>query len=218
LIPGDESMRNPFFTVNSDDSAKPPVPIWMRCVLWLAGFILVLCLRQQPNPAAGQELVTVNPYKVEAAFLRNFAHYVTWPPHAFSEDSAPWHVGILGQDPFRGFLESTFEGRTEQGRSFEIFRADRLDELPTCQILFIAFHDAAKRRAILAKLKDKPVLTVGEASDFLSEGGIIRFHVGDRVSMSVNLDQARYASLSIQTKMLEVSEQVLENGVVRKMR
>jgi hypothetical protein len=67
-------------------------------------------------------------------------------------------------------------------------------------------------------LKDKPVLTVAEASDFLKEGGIIRFQVGDRVSMSVNLDQARTVSLSIQTKMLEVSEQVLENGVVRKAR
>jgi hypothetical protein len=211
-------MRNPFFTLNSVDSAKPPMTIRMRRVVWLAGFMLVLCLQQQPNPVAGQELVTVNPYKVEAAFLRNFAHYVIWPPHAFSENDTPWHIGILGPDPFREFLESTFEGRTEQGRTFEIFRADRLDELPPCQILFIAFRDAAKRRAVLDKLKDKPVLTVGEALDFLSEGGIIRFQVGDRVSMSVNLDQARYASLSIQTKMLEVSEQVLENGVIRKMR
>jgi hypothetical protein len=211
-------MRNPIFSVNSDDSAQPPAPIWIRPAVRFAGLILILCLQQQPNLAAGQELVAVNPYKVEAAFLRNFAHYVTWPPHAFSENDTPWHIGILGPDPFRGFLESTFEGRTEQGRAFEIFRADRLDELPPCQILFIAFRDAAKRRAALVKLKDKPVLTVGEASDFLSEGGIIRFQVGDRVSMSVNLDQARYASLSIQTKMLEVSEQVIENGVVRKMR
>jgi hypothetical protein len=211
-------MRNPISTVNSDDSAQPPAPIWIRPVVWLAGLILVLCLQQQPNLAAGQEFVTVNPYKVEAAFLRNFAHYVTWPPHTFSENDTPWHIGILGPDPFRGFLESTFEGRTEQGRAFEIFRADRLDELPPCQILFIAFRDAAKRRAALAKLKDKPVLTVGEATDFLNEGGIIRFHVEDRVSMSVNLDQSRYASLSIQTKMLEVSDQVIENGVVRKMR
>ena len=36
--------------------------------------------------------------------------------------------------------------------------------------------------------------------------------------MSVNLDQARSASLHIQTKMLEVSHQVLENGVIREMR
>jgi hypothetical protein len=211
-------MKKPLFTVHSHHPARTPAAGWIRLGVWLAGLILMLCLRQQPVPAAGQEFVAVNPYRVEAAFLRNFAHYVTWPPRAFSGDDTPWHIGILGPDPFREFLEHTFRGRTEQGRSFEIFRADRLEALPPCHIVFIAFHDAAKRRAVLDKLKDKPVLTVAEASDFLKEGGIIRFQVGDRVSMSVNLDQARTVSLSIQTKMLEVSEQVLENGVVRKAR
>jgi YfiR/HmsC-like len=93
-----------------------------------------------------------------------------------------------------------------------------LDRLPPCQIVFIAIRNAAKRRAALDKLKNRPVLTVGEASDFLKEGGIIRFQVGERVKMSVNLDQAKSASLRIQTKMLEVSDRVLENGVLRKMR
>ena len=46
----------------------------------------------------------------------------------------------------------------------------------------------------------------------MQEGGIIRFQVGDRVEMSINLDQARAVSLLIQTKMLEVSIEVLENG------
>jgi len=211
-------MNYPFVKASSDYGSQTPAAGWFRLVIWLTGLLLVLCIGQEPNFAAEREFITVNPYKVEAAFLRNFAHYVTWPSHAFTENDTPWHIGILGPDPLKEFLESTFEGRTEHGRSFEIYRADRLDELPPCQILFIAFRNAARRRATLNKLKDKPVLTVGEASDFLSEGGIIRFHVGDRVSMSVNLDQARYASLSIQTKMIEVSEQVIENGVVRKMR
>ena len=36
--------------------------------------------------------------------------------------------------------------------------------------------------------------------------------------MSINLDRARAASLSIQTKMLEVSNNVIENGKVHKVR
>jgi hypothetical protein len=38
------------------------------------------------------------------------------------------------------------------------------------------------------------------------------------VRLSINLDQARVAELTIQTRMLEVSSEVLDNGVVRKMR
>jgi hypothetical protein len=171
-----------------------------------------------PDLSAGEGFVTENPYKVEAAFLRNFARYVTWPSGAFADARSPWRIGILGRDPFGDVLEKTFRGRTELGRPFEIFRADTLDELPECNIVFVAYRDAARRRATLADLRGKPVLTVGDAAEFLHEGGIIRFEVADRVKMSINLDHARSASLKIQTKMLEVSEQIVENGVVRKLR
>jgi hypothetical protein len=188
-----------------------------RLLPW-AGFIGLLFLFCLPSFAAGQELVAVNPNKVEAAFLRNFAHYVTWPANAFAADRSPWRICILGSDPFGEVLEKTFQGRTEQGRPFEIFRAETLGNLPPCQIIFVAYKDAAKRRAILTELKNRPVLTVGDGPEFLREGGIIRFQVSDHVEMSVNLDQARSVSLKIHTKMLEVTREVVENGVVRRRR
>jgi hypothetical protein len=181
----------------------------------LIGLLFLFCL---PSFAAGQEFAQANPSMVEAAFLRNFARYVTWPANAFTADRSPWSICILGSDPFGGVLEKTFHGRTEQGRTFEIFRAEVLDELPPCQIVFVAYKDAAKRRAALIKLKQRPVLTVGDAPGFLREGGIIRFQVGDYVEMSINLDQARSVSLKIQTKMLEVTREVVENGAVRRRR
>jgi hypothetical protein len=143
---------------------------------------------------------------------------VTWPPQAFSEDRNAWHICVLGPDPFGKVLEATLEGRTEQGMPFAVFRAERLEDLPFCQILFIGFKDARRRRAALRAVKEKPVLTVGEANDFLNEGGVIRFKVGRRVSMGINLDQSRRVLLGIQTKMLEVSHVILENGEVRRVR
>jgi hypothetical protein len=168
--------------------------------------------------ASGAEPVPRNPNVIEAACLRNFAHYVTWPTNAFTAANAHWNIGILGDDPFGDVLEKTLKGRLEQARPFEIFRADTLDKLPSSQIIFIAYKDAAKRRAVLKKLKDQPVLTVGDAPDFLQEGGIIRFQVTDRVEMSINLDQARAVSLTIPAKMLEVAHKVLTNGTESKLR
>ena len=181
----------------------------------LFGLLLLFCL---PGLAAGQEFAKANPRQVEAAFLRNFIKYVTWPAHAFADDRSPWHICILGSDPFGQDLEETFEGRTEQGRAVEIFRADTLAELPPCQIVFVAYKISANRRAALAELQKRPVLTVGEAADFLQEGGIIRFDVSDHVEISVNLDRARSAFLTIQTKMLEISHEVVTNGVLRRRR
>ncbi|MFA7403584.1 MAG: YfiR family protein [Pelobacteraceae bacterium] len=192
-----------------------------RRLSWLGGraavcaLLLVLGL---PYSTPAQETVKANPVKVEAAFLRNFARYVTWPSHAFASGSSPWRVCILGGDPFGAILANTFQGRTEQGRSFEFFWAESIDHLPPCHIVFMAYKDSTKRRAALAALAKRPVLTVGDTPGFLQEGGIVGFHVSDRVEISVNLDQARSASLKIQTKMLEVSREVVENGAVRRLR
>ncbi len=117
-------------------------------------WLLISLLLSLPARGTSQELVTQNPYKIEAAFLRNFAHYVNWPSHAFSEQSKYWHICVLGPDPFGDVLETTLEGRTEQGMPFTVFRADRLDDLPPCQIIFIAYKDAKRRGETLNALRE----------------------------------------------------------------
>lgn len=168
--------------------------------------------------AAAQDPVTERSSKIEAAFLRNFARYVTWPARAFAHERSPWIVCVLGGDPFDDALEKTFQGRTEQGRGFEVIRAKSLDQLPGCQIVYIGYQDGTRRRNALDELRNRPVLTVGNAPEFLQEGGVIRLLVRENVEMSINLDQARSASLTIPAKMLEVSRDVVENGVVRRWR
>jgi hypothetical protein len=187
------------------------------CGARLAAGLLLIALHL-PQAAAAQAPVIEARSKVEAAFLRNFARYVSWPPRAFADEQAPWTVCVLGEDRFGDSLPDTLKGHTEQGRYFEIRRAETLDELPNCHILFVAVASAVQRRTTLRRLKDKPVLTVGNADDFLSEGGVIRLVPGERMEMSVNLDQARSASLGIPTKLLEVSQYVVENGTLRKLR
>lgn len=190
-------------------TVRPLRIAWLGCVA-----LLVLSV----SAASSQESGVENPNKVKAAFLRNFAHYVTWPTTAFPDTRSPWRVCIVGRDPFGDILEKSLVGRTEQNRPFEVHRADSLQRLPNCQIAFLAFDDPVARRATLSELKGKPVLTVGDAPEFLREGGVVRFQVEDRVRLSINLDQARAASLSIQTRMLEVSQEVVENGEPRRVR
>lgn len=150
--------------------------------------------------------------------LRNFARYVSWPTAAFATEAAPWRICILGSDPFETLLERTVLSRQEQGRSFAIRRATDPAELAACHVIYIAAMDAQRRHAALAAWRNLPILTVSEAPGFLQEGGTIRFDVGDRVELSVNLDQARALGLRIQTKLLEVAREVLDNGAVRRRR
>ena len=187
----------------------------IRLLGWFRLCLIILLLLRLP---VGSVAAAENPFKVKAAFLRNFAHYVNWPNDAFSDSVSPWCIGILGPDPFGEVLETVLAGRTEKGRTFTVLRANKPEDLRRCQIVYITYTDAGARRTALRSLNDKPILTVGDAPDFLNEGGVIRFQVGDRVSMSINLDQARAVLLTIQTKMLEVSSEILENGAIRRMK
>ena len=181
-----------------------------------AGFAcLLIVVLHIPCSVSSQDLTTTNPYKVKAAFLLNFSHYVNWPEKAFLEVHSPWQICILGKDPFGLVLDKTFEGRTERGRPFTIHRASTLGKLPNCQIIYIAYDDPAKRRAALFALKEQPVLTVGEAIEFLWEGGIVQFQEEERIKFNMNLDQAQTAGLAIRTALLEVATAILHDGILR---
>ncbi|MCQ8105709.1 YfiR family protein [Methylomonas sp. SURF-2] len=179
---------------------------------------LVLFLLLTLLPAAPCRGEARNFREVEAAFLRNFAHYVNWPPYAFLDEQSPWCIGILGPDPFGDILEATFKDRSENGRGFALYRAASPEQLPPCQIVFINYDSADQRRMALDKLKGRPVLTVGDAAEFMREGGVIQLRVGDTVGIGINLDRARDSALTIQTKMLEVASDILEGGEFRRIR
>ncbi|WP_284619403.1 YfiR family protein [Aquabacterium humicola] len=192
--------------------APASVRAWLAAGLLLGGLALVA------PPGRAQDTGAATLASLESAFLRNFARYVTWPSAAFASERAPWRVCVLGAEHLDDTLEKTLQSRTEQGRSFAVIRGVAAQQLPTCQIAYIGYRNAATRSAALAELKRQPVLTVGDAPEFLNEGGIIRLRPGERLEMSINLDQARAASLTIPTKMLEVSRDVVENGTLRRWR
>lgn len=169
-------------------------------------------------PAAAEPALVERQSRVEAAFLRNFARYVSWPAQSFPDDKGSWNVCVIDENHFDASLEQTFQGRVEQGRAFTVRRAVPVEAVPSCHIVFVGDVSPALRRAALAQTKARPVLTVGNTPEFLAEGGVVRLLAGERMEMSINLDQARRASLGIPAKLLEVSNEVLENGNLRRLR
>lgn len=208
---------NPHSKEPHADGCRPLQSGLLRHVLKL-GMAFVLGISGLPCACAAVAPMGVAPYKVEAVFLRNFTRYVVWPESAFKGADSVWQICILGDDPFGNVLELALEGRVEQGRRFHVSRVDSVEHIPPCQIVFVSISDPIRRRAAMDYLRSRPILTVGESPEFLMEGGIIQLQIADCIEMSINLDQARSISLQIPTKMLEISREVLENGVLRRTR
>jgi hypothetical protein len=160
------------------------------------------------NSGFGEESAATE-YQVKAVFLFNFAKYVDWPPAAFTNDSAPIIIGVLGEDRFDDNLQHAVAGKIVNGRAF-VIRHIAVDESPDgCHILFISDSEKNRLGEILDKIKALPVLTVGETGQFLESGGVINFVKKEgRIRLEINLDAARQAGLQISSKLLNVADTV----------
>ena len=92
-------------------------------------------------------------------------------------------------------------------RSFVVRRYQRVEDIKTCDILFISRPAGDRPEGVLVDLKHWPILTVSDAVGFAEHGGMIGF-VSDRnrIRLQINLDVAQAAHLTISSKLLRVAE------------
>jgi YfiR/HmsC-like len=163
-----------------------------------AGAAAALCVTA---PVAAQE-ATEN--QVKAAYLFNFTKFVRWPAAAAAPDR--FNICVIGDQPFAASLDTIIQGESVDGRPLVRLEPDSIDAARGCQILFIGSGARAHGARYLDAVRDAPVLTVGDTSTFLDQGGTIRFvRTGDRLRFDVNLPAASRAGLEISSKLLRVA-------------
>lgn len=169
-------------------------------------FFAILLSTTPPIRAQNQ----ADEYRVKAAFLFHFAQLVDWPPEVMGANELPLVFCIVGEDPFAGSLESTVQGKQVAGRSIVVRHIKESDNLSTCHLLFISFHEKKHVAEILSRLKTPPVLTVGETDDFVRQGGMIGFCLQEnRIRFDINLLAARRSSLKISSRLLALARSVI---------
>jgi hypothetical protein len=169
---------------------------------WCVALIVLL--------VGGRDLSAQTPskeYQVKAVFLFNFAQFVEWPPRAFAGTDTPLVIGVLGEDPFGAFLDDTVRGEVVKSRPLEVQRYRRIDDIKTCHILFVSRSEAGRLDQTLASLKDRNILIVGDADDFVRRGGTIQLaNAQNKVRLMINPDAAKAANLTISSKLLRAAE------------
>jgi hypothetical protein len=182
-------------------------------IYWLVACPLVLFSMVVPGsglPIASAQSMA-DEYHVKAAFLFHFAQLVEWPDAP--DENPSLLLCILGDDPFHGELESTVEGKQIGARVLRIRHLSKTEVARGCNMVFISRSENRHLAAILASLRNSPVLTVGEADDFLASGGMIRFYLeGDRVRFEINREAAESARLKISSRLLLLARNVAGGG------
>lgn len=147
-------------------------------------------------------------YAIKAAYLYNFGHYIQWPTDSFADESSPFVIGILGEDPFGDVLDEIARDKKIGGRRIVIRRFANLADYKPCHILFVASSAGVTNELpAIQKEQDYPVLLVGESPDFAKQGGAINFFIeANRVRFEVNTEVAKREQLKISSKLLRIAK------------
>jgi YfiR/HmsC-like len=177
--------------------AKPGRVIF---TLLLMGLLLAVVAGSEPARAQSD---SSREYQIKAAFLFNFAQFVKWPENSFTSTDAPFCIGVLGEDPFGSVLDGTVQGETISNHRLIVVRAQRIEDLKECQMIFVSRSEGGHIGEILAQLESRPVLTVSEVESFAHDGGDIDFYLSDgKVRFEINPQSAQKCGLRISSQLL----------------
>lgn len=145
--------------------------------------------------------------QAKAAFILNVARYVTWPRTLSGGET--FTIGILGKQAGSVSVED-LKSRTVQGKRVVVRVSQDIDDLRECRIVFI---DTSERRHLskaLHALRGEPVLTMSDSDGFSRlVGGMLCLQVvNGRITMSINLTNARAAGLDISSQLLKLAAEV----------
>jgi hypothetical protein len=148
-------------------------------------------------------------HQVKAAFLYNFAKFVEWPGDTFEGPGDPVTFCVVGDDPFGEILDAVVEGENLAGRRLIVHRTRDLAELRDCHVVFVPRSERGRQGRILESLRNRSVLTVGEADGFLTEGGIIRFVLEqNKVRFDISPEAAESSGLKVSSKLLRLARRI----------
>jgi hypothetical protein len=77
--------------------------------------------------------------------------------------------------------------------------------IDSCQVLFLP-ESSPSRRAVLQRVSRLPILTVGDSSTFLDEGGIVQLRLIDsRIRFDISVPAADRVGLRLSSQLLRLA-------------
>jgi len=172
---------------------------------WLQFTIILLMLSHGGVSYAAPKIA--QEYQVKAVFLYNFANFIRWPQTAFANPRAPFNICILGHDPFRPEIDIAVENEQVDRHVVKVKRLNSMVNVDRCQILFISQSEAANFTTILNFIHKRPILTVSEIDDFVTQGGMIQFFkYRKRIRFYIVPDTLKKSGLQASGNLLRVAK------------
>ncbi|MGZ8282708.1 MAG: YfiR family protein [Allosphingosinicella sp.] len=151
-------------------------------------------VRAQPTEAA-----------VKAAFIPKFARYVAWPAATHPGARDPFHLCVIGRDPFGPLLDSAASREAIDGHAVTVRRMATAGSAAGCHLAFVQGANARDTTRMLLALRGRPVLTITDSRGGGSRG-MVHFTVsGGRVRFFIDEAAAAEHGLTISSRLLALA-------------
>lgn len=158
--------------------------------------------------SSAEDSVGAPEQQIKAAYILNFARYASWPAAVLADARAPLVVCMMGQGS--DDIARQLQSRAAGSHPLELRAITRFEEAGPCHALYISPSERPRQAALLARLRDQAVLTIGDSASFLADGGMINLIlVEGNVRFEVNLVAAKQSGMSLNPRVLALAERVI---------
>ena len=186
------------------------VSFWKRSAWWIVvAFCFVQAYAQAPDPS-----VSVAEYKVKYAFLWGQSKYIQWPK---SDPKTPFIIAFYKSIPHAEIIEEIASKREIHSRQIHVTLFDGKVRPGRCDILYVPGGTSETEiRSILASLRDKPVLTVGEHPSFCAYGGVLGYEINEqgKLDFELNPAAAKRQGLLIDARITKLARTLTQKELV----
>jgi hypothetical protein len=170
--------------------------------------LLVLCTRT----AVAQD---VSVPALKAAFVFNFAKFVTWPADVLAARQ-DMTVCVAGDVAVAEALEQVINHQLVGGHELKVVSIKPDGPLSGCHLLFAGGLDSRRARSLIDALQGTAIMSISDCERFADTGGVVQLVLErDRMRFVVNLASARRARLTVSSKLLQLAKTVKDDNGTR---
>ena len=154
---------------------------------------------------------------LKAAMIGKIAEFIRWPPSAGLDDpERPLEFVVLGSTPLEPRLASYYRQVKIAGHRVFMRRARDLSDIGQPHLLFIAASMEDDLERIANRLKETPVLTVGDTEGFAQRGVAVNLYlVEDQVRFEISRRSLQRHHLDASYHLLQLARLIDDQQALR---
>ncbi len=143
--------------------------------------------------------------QLKAAFVEKFTHFIEWPDDTVQQK--PFVIYLFPDSPLIPYLQELFQHHKIKQRRVDLLITENVSLLDSAHIVIVHHSQKHLMPIILARIKHKPILTIGDYAEFLDDGGILLLYREENtMRFAINLDALSQTDLVVSSQLLKLAK------------